>query len=67
MAAWQHAWISVDPTKPEDISKLETYGKEGWELVSVLPWNQQAPGGIFVMFFKRPVPDDSSSSFGMSH
>ena len=78
MPAWQHAWISVDPMKPEDISKLETYGKEGWELVSVLPWGQtwqyQRPpqiaseiaqgtiastGGIFLMFFKRQVPDES--------
>lgn len=40
MAQWQHAWISVDPMKAEDISKLETFGKEGWEMVAVLPWGQ---------------------------
>jgi len=40
MTVWQHAWISVDPTKAEDITKLETFGKEGWEMVSVLPWGQ---------------------------
>jgi hypothetical protein len=40
MTQWQHAWISVDPMKSEDISKLETFGKEGWEMVSVLPWGQ---------------------------
>jgi len=77
MTVWQHAWISVDPTKAEDIAKLEAFGKEGWEMVSVLPWGQTwqfdkaahlvgdvergtiTPAGasIFLMFFKRPVPD----------
>ncbi|MHB8577328.1 MAG: DUF4177 domain-containing protein [Dehalococcoidia bacterium] len=55
MTAWQHAWISVDPMKPEDHTKLEAFGKEGWELVSVMPWG--ATPSIFLMFFKRPVPD----------
>ena len=58
MTVWQHAWISVDPLKPEDIGKLESFGKEGWELVSVMPWGQ--PSGIFLMFFKRPAPDPMS-------
>ena len=40
MQVWQHAWISVDPTRSEDISKLEAFGKEGWEMVAVLPWGQ---------------------------
>jgi hypothetical protein len=40
MTVWQHAWISVDPTRSEDISKLESFGKEGWEMVAVLPWGQ---------------------------
>jgi hypothetical protein len=40
MTTWQHAWISVDPTRSEDISKLESFGKEGWEMVAVLPWGQ---------------------------
>ncbi len=57
MPAWQHAWISVDPMKPEDITKLESFGKEGWELVSVIPWGQTP--SIFLMFFKRPVPETS--------
>jgi hypothetical protein len=61
MAVWQHAWISVDPMKPEDITKLENFGKEGWELVSVMPWGQTA--GIFLMFFKKLAPD-TPSQFG---
>lgn len=61
MTVWQHAWISVDPIKPEDITKLESFGKEGWELVSVIPWGQTA--GIFLMFFKRPAPE-ATSQFG---
>jgi len=61
MTVWQHAWISVDPVKPEDITKLESFGKEGWELVSVIPWGQTA--GIFLMFFKRPAPE-ATSQFG---
>jgi hypothetical protein len=79
MTVWQHAWISVDPTKSDDISKLESFGKEGWEMVSVLPWGQAwqfertvsamgapergniNPSGpsVFLMFFKRPVPDST--------
>lgn len=40
MTQWQHAFLTVDPMKPEDITKLESYGKDGWECVSVLPWSQ---------------------------
>lgn len=50
MQKFQHAWVSVDPSKREDIDKLEQMGSEGWELVSVIPWGQS----IFLMFFKRP-------------
>lgn len=50
MGKWQHAWISVDPNNRDDISKLETMGNEGWEMVSVVPWGQS----VFLMFFKRP-------------
>lgn len=57
MAVWQHAWISLDPMKQDDIGKLERFGQDGWELVSVMPWG--APGSnIFLMFFKRPKPSE---------
>lgn len=62
MTQWQHAWISVDPMKPEDITKLETFGKEGWEMAGVMPWGQNP--SIFLMFFKRPVPDSPVAPLG---
>ena len=57
MQRWQHSWISVDPTKREDIDKLVQHENEGWEMISVIPWGTTA----FLMFFKRPKETDTSA------
>lgn len=41
---------------------LNNWGKQGWELVQVVP----GPEGGLVAYFKRPVSDDGSNSAGLA-
>jgi hypothetical protein len=40
--------------KSRDEEELEALGREGWELVAVLPGSQ---GADPILYFKRPAPD----------
>lgn len=42
------------PWKPEDMAKLNSIGKEGWELVQQLVGTQGSQGDVYC--FKRPTP-----------
>ncbi|MGO2746347.1 hypothetical protein [Microbacterium sp.] len=41
---------------------LNNWGKQGWELVQVVP----GPEGGLVAYFKRPVAGDGSNSAGLA-
>jgi len=47
MTAWEYHKTSND-------DNLDTLGREGWELVAVVP---SGPGGEATLYFKRPTPD----------
>lgn len=46
-----------DPINPID-KMLNAYGKEGWELVSVVPVFPLERGDKFQVVFKRPLPPE---------
>lgn len=47
MTKWEHAAFVVDQHTMHDA--LNSWGQEGWELVSALPWGERV-----YLFFKRP-------------
>lgn len=73
MQKWEYMWIYVSPEKGNQVylangerleaqtyqEALNAVGKEGWELVAVIPPNPISTSmQIFAQFcLKRPIPD----------
>ena len=57
MKQWEYLSFDVSDQFHLDLKEAEDVGLEGWELVSVTPFN-----GVLVGFFKRPVEDPVGSS-----
>jgi hypothetical protein len=61
MTRWEYYCFQANTIKMESDRKLYRLGRDGWELVSVVPVelkpvNQEWPG--FWYFFKRPLEKD---------
>lgn len=51
---WEYAHLISDGNTDASDSPIRAFGRDGWELVAVLPF--PASGGVrFSMFFKRRV------------
>ena len=59
MQQWEYFVAPLLPHNPGDI--LNTFGDEGWELVSVVP---RGAGAGADALFKRPVPSDGEVAGG---
>ena len=45
-------WSEHGETDPSMTERIDAWGREGWELVAVVP-----PLDSLVLFFKRPIVD----------
>lgn len=55
MAVWEHATLTISPTNVGDLARrMDTMGKQGWELVQVL-LVAGVIGSTYLAFFKRKV------------
>ena len=53
MTKWEYFVAPLLPHNPGDI--LNTFGQDGWELVTVLAQQTPAGGVSFVAYLKRPL------------
>ncbi|WEG09803.1 DUF4177 domain-containing protein [Microbacterium horticulturae] len=59
MTAWEY--LTTPLVIHNTAAILNNWGKQGWELVQVVP----GPEGGLVAYFKRPVADGSSANAGL--
>jgi hypothetical protein len=63
MQRWDyHVWYLDTSAEAESIrNDLDRWGREGWELVSVVPHTSSVSGPVLVAIFKRPLREEVSS------
>ena len=54
---WEYK--TYESSYPEPEFKLKEFGREGWELVSVIPSHSERLASYF-FYFKRPIKKDTS-------
>lgn len=42
------------------LKELDFVGKDGWELVAILPYGRLLSSGYYSFIFKRPLPESES-------
>lgn len=55
MTIWEYAVVDMEPDGTPLTFRLEHHGKEGWELVTVVP-KPEGDGACIRYIFKRPKP-----------